>query len=77
MTQNRDALLRDAAYFASELSRRLEMLCDQEQDGQLTTIWQQAGGMARRIRGVLRKQADHERAVRRALERRAQAGVRA
>lgn len=59
--RTRSAHLSDATYFAGQLARALEELVDTEQDRHLFPVWQQAAALARRIRGVLRKQADRER----------------
>lgn len=55
---NRDTLLRDAEYFATELVRRIERLAKLD-SGQIA--WQQAAALTRRIRGQVREQIDGRR----------------
>lgn len=68
--RERTVLMRDAAYFSSELARRLERLEEIETTGRLRTQWQQASKLTRLIRGLMRKQIDREREIRRELARR-------
>jgi hypothetical protein len=68
----RSALMRDAEYFADELARRLEALEDLEPTGHVRNCWQQAAGITRKVRALLRHQKDLERRRRR-LEARARA----
>jgi len=58
---DRPTLVLDAAYFARELERRLVSLERVEGDGRVRSDWQQAAGLARRIRGRLRDELDRER----------------
>ena len=58
-------LLADAAYFASELTRRLEALADIERSGDTLRDWTQAASITRRIRSLCRHQGDEQRRRRR------------
>lgn len=59
--QERLTLLSDAAYFATELSRKIEALAEIEQSGRVYSNWQQAAAMARKVRAYARHQADEQR----------------
>jgi hypothetical protein len=61
IARDRSTLMRDAEYFADELTRRLEGLQRVEPTTYVRTNWQQAAGLTRRVRALLRYQRDVDR----------------
>jgi hypothetical protein len=57
---DREALLRDAEYFAAELTRRVERLAKVGR-GHWRQDWRQAAALARRIRALARYEGDEQR----------------
>ena len=71
MVEPRDKLLSDAAYFATELNRRLEALEGLEPDGQVRSWWQQAAAVTKRIKRYA-VEADRTRRLKEARKLRAE-----